>query len=326
VELHHLHVLQRHAGAERHRHPVAGAGVGVGRPDVEPACPAGRQDHRFGADRLQAAVQQIPGDHALAAVVVDHELPGEVLLVRLDVTFHHLLVEDVDEHVAGDVRGVRGARLAGGAKGTLSNPAVLGTREDGAPVLELVDVVRRLVAEHLDRVLVAEVVRTLDRVESMLLRVVIRGVAERSVDPTLGRAGVAAHRVDLGEKRHIGARVESLDRGPHSRAAGTDDQHVVLRFHSLGRYRKRLGLGFVAAAASAGREHADAAVAPPKRSDRRVKPLWTTNAPLGRAPVAATPTVGIVASAVAVQHVVGSKPDQAVGPALAFEPVHPATA
>ncbi len=46
-------------------------------------------------------------------------------------------------------------------------------REDGAPVLELVDVVRRLVAEDLDRVLVAEVVGALDGVEGVRLRIVL---------------------------------------------------------------------------------------------------------------------------------------------------------
>ena len=65
-------------------------------------------------------------------------------------------------------------------------------REDGAPVLELVDVARRLVAEDLDRVLVAEVVGALDRVERVLLGVVLGRVAERRVDPAFGRAGVAA--------------------------------------------------------------------------------------------------------------------------------------
>jgi hypothetical protein len=57
--------------------------------------------------------------------------------------------------------------------------------------------------------------------------------------------------MDLGQQRDVGAYVESLDCRAHSRAAGTDDQHVVLRLHSLGRYRKRCGYGFVASAAIA---------------------------------------------------------------------------
>ena len=177
VELHHLHVLQRHADAERESHAVARAGIRVRRPLVEPARAAGGEDHRLRADRLQPAVQQVPGDHALAAVVVDDELPGEELLVREDVALHHLLVEDVDQHVARDVRRVGGARLTGSAEGSLRDAPVLGAREDRAPVLELVDVVRRLVAEDLDGVLVTEVVRAFDGVVGVLLRVVLGRVS-----------------------------------------------------------------------------------------------------------------------------------------------------
>ena len=114
-----------------------------------------------------------------------------------------------------------------------------GAREDRAPVLELVDVVGRLVAEDLDRVLVAEVVRPLDRVEGVLLRVVLGRVPERGVDASLGRAGVASDGMDLRDDRHVRASVESLDRRAHSRAAGADDQDVVPRVHHSGRYTKR---------------------------------------------------------------------------------------
>jgi hypothetical protein len=237
VELHHLHVLERDAGLQGHGHPVAGTGIGVRRACVEAAGAAGRQDHGLRADRLQPAVQQVPGDHALAAVLVDDELPGEELLVDEDVPFHHLLVEDVDQDVAGDVGGIRGTRRARGAERPLRDLALGGTREDRAPALELVDVRRRLVAEDLDRVLVAEVVRALDRVERVLLGAVLGGVPERRVDPAFGRAGVAADRVDLGEKRDVGALVERLDGRAHPGAAGPDDKHVMLRQHYVGRYR-----------------------------------------------------------------------------------------
>ncbi len=231
MELHHLHVLERDARLQRHRHPVARAGVRVRRARVEPAGAAGGEDHRLGADRLQPAVQEVPGDHALAAVVVDDELPGEVLLVDEDVALHHLLVEDVDEDVAGDVGGVGGARRARGAERPLGDLALRRAREDRAPALELVDVGRRLVAEDLDRVLVAEVVGALDRVERVLLGAVLGRVPERRVDPALGRAGVAANRMDLGEKRDVGALVERLDGRAHPGATGPDDKHVMLRQH-----------------------------------------------------------------------------------------------
>ena len=216
---------------------------------VEPAGAAGREDHRLRADHLEPAVQQVPADHPLAATVVDDELPGEVLLVGEDVALDHLLVEHLDEHVARDVGRVGRARRAGRAERALRDAAVLGPREDGSPVLELVDVVRRLVAEDLDRVLVAEVVGALDGVVGVLLGIVLGGVPEGRVDPALGRAGVAPGRVDLGDHRHVGADVERFDGRAHARAAGTDDEHVVLGVHRLGRYRMTEALRFVTDAA-----------------------------------------------------------------------------
>src|SRR6185503_1803887 len=201
------------------------------RPRVEAPGPTCRKDHRLRPDRAEAAVQKIPADDPLAAILVLDELPGEVLLVDPEVALHHLLVEDMDEHVAGDVGRVRRARLAGGAEGALRDPSVLGAREDRAPVLELVDVVGRLVAEHLDRVLVAEVVRALDRVERVLFGVVLRGVAKGRVDAALRRAGVAANGMDLGDERHVRPLVVGLDSRAHAGTAGTDDEDVVLRFH-----------------------------------------------------------------------------------------------
>ena len=231
VELHELDVLQRQAGAERHRHSVAGAGVGVRGRAVEPADAAGREQHRLAAERLQAAVEEIPGDHALAAILVDDELPGEELLVDRDVALDELLVEDLDQDVARDVGRIDRARRAGGAERALRELAVVAAREDRAPLLELVDVERRLAREDLDRVLVAEVVRALDGVERVTLGAVVAGVPEGRVDPALGRAGVAAGRVELRDDRDVRARIVGLDRGAHARATGADHEYVVLRLH-----------------------------------------------------------------------------------------------
>jgi hypothetical protein len=162
---------------------------------------------------------------------VDDELPGEELLVHLDVPLDELLVEHLDQHVTRDVGGVDGARRAGRAERALCEPAVLRSREHRAPVLELVDVARSLSAEDLDRILIAEVVGALDGVERVRLGAVFTGVPERGVDAALGRAGVAAGRVELRDDRDIGAGVVSLDRSAHPCAPGPDHEYVVLRVH-----------------------------------------------------------------------------------------------
>ena len=124
---------------------------------------------------------------------------------------------------------VRGSPAAPNGRCAIS--PVRRAREDRSPVLELVHVVGRLLAEDLDRVLVAEVVGALDGVERVLLRIVLGRVPERRVDAPLGRAGVAANRVDLRDHRDVRACVESLDRGTHARAARPDDDHVVHCVH-----------------------------------------------------------------------------------------------
>ena len=269
VELHELDVLQRQPGAQRHRHPVAGAGVGVRGRAVEAADAAGGEQDGLAAERLQAAVEEVPGDHALAAALVLDELPREVLLVDRDVSLDELLVEHLDQDVAGDVGREDGARRAGGAERALRELAVVGAREDRAPVLELVDVARRLAREDLDRVLVAEVVGALDGVECVALGAVVAGVSERRVDPALGRAGVAAGRVELRDDRDVGTRVVSLDRGAHTSAAGADHEYVVLRVHRrLDRPARRRPLG--------------RASAPRRRSGRSRTPLRALRKALGR--------------------------------------------
>src|SRR4029077_16951321 len=119
------------------------------------------------ADRLEAAIQEVPADDALAAPVVLDELPGEVLLVHRDVPLDELLVEHLDQHGAGDVRGVDRAGRAGCTERALRELAVVAPREECAPVLQLVDVPRSLAGEDLDRVLVTEIVGALDRVEGV---------------------------------------------------------------------------------------------------------------------------------------------------------------
>ena len=89
--------------------------------------------------------------------------------------------------------------------------------------------------EDLDRVLVADVVGALDRVEGVDLGRVLGRVPERGVDAALGRAGMAAGRVELRDHPDVCAGVVGLDRGAHAGAAGADDQDVVGRFHVGGR-------------------------------------------------------------------------------------------
>ena len=178
-------------------------------------------------DGVHAAADDVPGQHADAAAAVDREVDREELLVDRHLVLEQLLVEHVDQDVAGDVGRVDRARRAGGAERALRDAAVGEAREHGAHVLELVDVARSLRAHDLDRVLVAQVVGALDRVERVDLGAVLGGVAERRVDAALGRAGVGARRVQLRDDRDVGAGALGFDCGAHAGKARTDHHDVV---------------------------------------------------------------------------------------------------
>ena len=127
--------------------------------------------------------------------------------------------------MAGDVGDVVGAGGGRAAERARAEVAGLVAVEGDAGVLEPQDLVGRLAAHDLDRVLVAQVVRALDRVERVRLPAVL-GV-ERRVDPAGGRDRVRADGMDLRDDRHRRAGLGRGQRGPLAGEAGTDDQHVV---------------------------------------------------------------------------------------------------
>ena len=127
--------------------------------------------------------------------------------------------------MAGDVRDVIGA--SGGRAAQRAGAEVTGlvAVEGDADVLEIKELVGRLAAHDLDRVLIPQVVRALDRVEGVRFPAVL-GVQGR-VDPTRRRHRMGADRVHLGDDGDRRAGLRGGERGPLSGQAGSDDQHVV---------------------------------------------------------------------------------------------------
>ena len=189
----------------------------------------------MGAQPVQRSVVEVPGEHpAAGAVVVGEEIDREVLDEELGVVAQALLIECVQDRVAGAVR--RRARPLGGAfpevrghsaERSLVDAPVLGAGERNPEVLELDHGGDRLAAHVLDRVLIAEPVRALHRVVHVPAPVVLAHVAERGADSALGRDGVAAGGKEL---RHAGGgqslRGEAEGR-PQARPARAHDDDVV---------------------------------------------------------------------------------------------------
>ena len=250
VELVKLHVLQRKSLAEDDADAVAGEGVRVGRRLVHPARPAGGDHDGLGVEDVDLAGGQLVGDHAgghrTARGLGEREVEHVELVEELDVVLDAVLVQRLQDHVAGAVGGVTGAAHRGlavvagvPAEAALVDAALGGAVERHPHFLQVEHRVDGFLAHDLHRVLVGEIVAALDGVEGVPFPVVVFDVGQRGAHAALGSAGVAAGRVELGQHRgaHSGS---GLDGGPHSGTARADDHHVVsvlldhwLAFHEM---------------------------------------------------------------------------------------------
>ena len=235
VELDELHVLQRQAGAQRHRAAVAGAGMRRGAGGVGAAIAAGGENRGLGAKTMQRAVVELQRDHAAAdALIVHDQVDGEELDVEFSGVPQRLAVHGVQHGVAGAVGGGAGAlglALAvvqrHAAERPLVDPAVLGARERHAPMLEFVDGFGRVAHHVFDGVLVAEPVRPLDGVVHVPAPVILVHVAERRRDAALRRYRVRAGRKHFGDAGGAQAGLAAADHRAQARAAGADHDDIV---------------------------------------------------------------------------------------------------
>ena len=237
VELVELHVLQGKSLAEDDSQSVAGQGVGVGGGLVHPAGATGGEHHRLGVEDVNVTGGQFVGHHSgrdrTAGGLGQQHVECVELVEELDVVLDAVLVERLQDHVAGAVGGVAGpanrrlAVVAGvAAEPALVDASLRGPVERHAHLLEVEDGVDGLLAHDLDRVLVGEVVATLDGVEGVPLPVVLFDVGQRGAHAALRCAGVAAGGIELGQ--HGGAHSRTgLDGGAHPGAAGAHDDDVV---------------------------------------------------------------------------------------------------
>src|SRR5271167_4186727 len=102
------------------------------------------EDHDLGAKTMQCAVIEVPRHHPTAdALIVHDQVEREVFDEKFRIVAQGLLVERVDDRVAGPVGGGTGVfgRVAltviphVAAKGPLVNPPVLGARKRHAEML-----------------------------------------------------------------------------------------------------------------------------------------------------------------------------------------------
>ena len=228
VELHELHVLQRHAGAEREAHAVAGGAVRVrgvavrrGRRRRWPSRPPSRRSSGScrGPCRRPRRRGSAPCE-SFTSSVTNH------LDVRRDLVLHQHRVQRVEDTrpVRSAPKQVRGKPAPpNGPLGDLPvvscrlkrRPSARSRRSPGRP--------RR----DLDGVLVGEVVGALDGVEGVVLGRVVGLVAQRGVDAALRGARVAAHGVNLRHQSDVHPCLVRGDGRSHPGEARADDDDVM---------------------------------------------------------------------------------------------------
>jgi hypothetical protein len=165
---------------------------------------------------------------------IHDQVDGEVLDEELGVVLQALLIEGVQDGVAGAVGGGAGPLHRGlavvphvAAERPLIDLAVLACARTARRSVRALHRRDACAAHVLDGVLVAEPVGALDRVVHVPLPVVLGHVAEGGADAALGGDGVAAGREHLGDAGGLQACGGEAHGRAEAGAAGADDDHVI---------------------------------------------------------------------------------------------------
>ena len=172
MELHHLHVAQRQAGAQRHREAVAALLARRRVVAIHRRAAAGGQQHGL---RLH--------EHELAGAHVDHQHAGDrrsvrrrdqldraMLLEPADAARPHLLGEPIHDLDAGQVALVhRAVERLSGERLLVDRAVGIAVEEAAELVLELADPLDRLGHQRPGEVLVGEPLAAFDRVHEVAL-------------------------------------------------------------------------------------------------------------------------------------------------------------
>src|SRR5205814_181455 len=114
---------------------IAGANEGVGARLVDAAAAAGGHDDGLCADDVDLAGADLHGNGAFADAVLDDEVGDKPLLVNAEAMLDQLLVEDMEDGLAGYVADEVGALALLAAKGAGAEVACLVAVKDDAHAL-----------------------------------------------------------------------------------------------------------------------------------------------------------------------------------------------
>ncbi len=236
VELPHLDVLHRHAGAQRHADTVTGVDQGIGGRCVDATSAASGEHGSLGADVDGFAGLDADGDDTNdCAILVLHQVDRVPLVEEYGVVLQVALIKSVQQCVTGTVcsgTGTSGLTTLTEVLGlpterTLIDATLLGTGERQPHVLELEHRFRAYGTHVLDSVLVTDVVGTLDGIVHVPAPIIVRvGRSDGAGDATLRGNGVRASRENLGDHSGLVTGLGQLQRRAHTGATATNDDGV----------------------------------------------------------------------------------------------------
>ena len=213
VELPHFNVLNRQTRSQGHANAVAGVDQGIGGRSVDTAGTPGGKDGSLGLEEHGFAGFDVDGDDTTdIAISVFYQLGGVPLVIELGAVFQVLLVQGVQQRVAGTVSGRTGTcRLATltevlglTTERTLVNTAFFGTGERQAHVVQLEDRFRAHITHVFDSVLVTDVVGALDGIVHVPAPIIVGiGRRDRTGNAALGGNGVRTGRENFGNQRGL---------------------------------------------------------------------------------------------------------------------------
>ena len=196
----------------------------VGAPDA-----AGGQHESFGLEQTEPPALTIVTERAHHAVAIFQQSDHGAFHVDINAPVHAVVLQRANHFQAGAVADVRQTRIFVAAEIALKNSPVLGAVKERAPRFQFADTVGRFFCVQLGHAPVVQVLPAAHRIGEMDLPVVpFVHVRQGRRDAAFGHHGVRLAQKRLADNAHRHPRGRGFNRRAQSRAAGPDDQDIVL--------------------------------------------------------------------------------------------------
>ena len=178
---------------------------------------------------LELPALAVVAERADDALAVLEQREDRVLHVDVDALMDAVVLQRADHLQPGAVADMREARIFVAAEIALEDAAVLRAVEDGAPGFQFAHAVGRFLRVQLGHAPVVDVLAAAHGVGEMdLPAVALIDIGQRRRDAALGHDGVGLAEQRFANHPDRDARGRGFDGRAQARAAGADDQHVVL--------------------------------------------------------------------------------------------------